>query len=114
MNSLREALEDLPGAVFADLLESSDAYLLVADVPGATAERTELQASGRRLQVTVERDADPPEGFEYRRERRPRTLSWELPLPADVDPAAASAGVDRGVLELELPRTDRETAIPIE
>ena len=114
MRSLREALEDLPGAVFADLLESSDAYLLVADVPGATAERTDLQARGRRLQVTVERGGDPPEGFEYRRDQRARELSWELPLPPDVDPAAASAAVDRGVLELELPRTDGETAIPIE
>ncbi|MEF8790912.1 MAG: Hsp20/alpha crystallin family protein, partial [Haloarculaceae archaeon] len=29
MNALRDALRDLPDAVFADLLESEDAYLLV-------------------------------------------------------------------------------------
>lgn len=114
MTPMRDALRDLPGAAFADLLESDDAYLVVVDVPGATADRTDVRAQGRRLQVTIDRTDDHPDEFEYRREGRDRELTWELPLPPDVDPGAATASVDRGVLELELPRTDRETTIPIE
>jgi HSP20 family protein len=114
MRALRDALADLPGAAFADLLERDDAYLLVVDVPGATAESTEVTADGRRLRVAVERAADPPEGFEYVRRDRDATLTLDIPLPPDADAAGASATVERGVLELRLPRGAGGTEVTVE
>jgi HSP20 family molecular chaperone IbpA len=114
MRALRDALDELPGAAFADLLESPDAFLLVVDVPGATADRTSVEARGQRLHVTVDRRLDDHGDFEVREAGRERELTWELPLPPDVDASAATAAVDRGVLELELPRTGGDATIPIE
>lgn len=115
MQALREALRDLPGAAFADLLESEDAYLLVVDVPGAAPETTEVSVEGGRLQVTARRAEGAPEGFEYRRRERDDALSFELPLPPDATAEGAEATVERGVLELRLPREgSRETTIAID
>ncbi len=115
MSALRDALSDLPDAVFADLLEGEDAYLLVIDVPGATAETVDLRVDGRRLHVTARRTDSTPDGFEYRRQERDSALEFDLMVPPDVDADAATAEVERGVLEVELPRpTSGETTIPVE
>ncbi|MEF8839716.1 MAG: Hsp20/alpha crystallin family protein, partial [Haloarculaceae archaeon] len=42
MSALRDALGELPDAVFADLLEGEDAYLVVLDVPGAAPDSLEV------------------------------------------------------------------------
>jgi len=51
MSALRDALRDLPDAVFADLLESDEGYVLVVDLPGATAETTEVLAEDGRIVI---------------------------------------------------------------
>lgn len=104
MSALRDALADLPDAVFADLLESDDAYLLIVDVPGATAETTDLTVEDGRLHVTALRKSDVPTGFEYRREGRDETLTFDLLVPPDAESTRATASLERGVLEIELPR----------
>ncbi|HKJ58751.1 MAG TPA: Hsp20/alpha crystallin family protein, partial [Halobacteriales archaeon] len=43
MSTLRDSLASLPGATIADLLESDGAYLVVIDLPGATAETTDVR-----------------------------------------------------------------------
>lgn len=116
MSALRDALSDLPAAVFADLLESESAYLLVIDLPGATADTVEAHTEGHRLSIEARRAKDVPTGFEYVSEDRSLFLDVELPLPPDVSPDGISGSVDRGVLEITLPKTS-ETAtesIPIE
>jgi HSP20 family molecular chaperone IbpA len=115
MSALREALRDLPDAVFADLLESDDAYLLVLDLPGVTAETMELRVESGRLSIEARRQKDAPAGFQYLREDRSLFLDAELPLPPDALGEDAEASVDRGVLELTLPKRggDVETEIEI-
>ena len=104
MSALRDALRDLPDAVFADLLESDDAYVLVVDLPGATAETTEVLAEDGRLVIEARRAKATPDGFRYVREDRPLFLDAELPLPPDADGDAADAEMERGVLEVTLPK----------
>lgn len=106
MSALREALRELPEAIFADLLESEDAYLLVIDLPGATAETTEVIAEPSRIDVEARREKISPEGFQYVREDRPLFLDAELPLPPDCVGDAAEAEMDGGVLEIRLPKRD--------
>ncbi|GAB6879923.1 hypothetical protein JCM17823_21970 [Halorubrum gandharaense] len=116
MSALRDALRDLPDAVFADLLESDEAYVLVVDLPGATAETVEVFAEDGRLIVEARREKATPEGFRYVREDRPLFLDAELPLPPDADGAAAEADMERGVLEVTLPKRvgGEARAIPVE
>lgn len=116
MSTLREALSSLPGAVFADLLESDDAYLLVIDLPGATADTTEVHVDDGRVTIEARREKDVPSGFEYRSEDRSLFLDAELPLPSDAVGTDASAAFDRGVLELRLPKRSSAVGreIPIE
>lgn len=115
MQALREALRDLPDAAFADLLQSDDEYLLVVDVPGATAESTSVTVEAGRLLVEAHRENSSPEGFEPVDEPRDPGIAFELPLPPDAASTDADASVDRGVLELRLPRKgSTEMKIPID
>ena len=116
MSALRDALRDLPDAVFADLLESDDAYLIVVDLPGATAETVDARLEGGRLYVEARRAKDVPPEFEYRSEERSLFLDFELPVPDDATAENAEATIDRGVLELELPKhvSTAETTIPVD
>jgi HSP20 family molecular chaperone IbpA len=112
---LREALGDLPDTVFADLLEDDDAYLLVVDLPGATAETVEARIEGGRLTIEARREKAVPPEFRYLEEGRSLFLDAELPLPPDVTGAGAEGTVERGVLELRLPKSDADSGrtVPI-
>lgn len=116
MSALREALRELPEAVFADLLERDEAYLVVIDLPGATGEITEITAEDRRVRIEARREKETPAGFNYLREDRSLFLDLELPLPPDAIGEDSRATIDRGVLELRIPRRPpaEETTIPIE
>ncbi|QKG92896.1 Hsp20/alpha crystallin family protein [Halorubrum sp. Atlit-8R] len=116
MSALRDALRDLPDAVFADLLESDDGYVLVVDLPGAAAETTEVLVEDGRIEIEGRREKAVPDGFEYVREDRPLFLDAELPLPTDADGAGADAEIDRGVLEISVPKRERDVSrtIPVD
>lgn len=116
MPALREALRELPDAVFADLLERDDEYLVVIDLPGATRETTEITAEDTRIRIEARRAKEVPAEFDYLREDRSLFLDLELPLPPDAFGDEARATIERGVLELYVPRRPpvEETSIPIE
>ena len=115
MSTLREALSSLPGAVFADVLEGDDAYLLIVDLPGATSETTGVEVEDRRVRIEARREKDVPDGFRYTREERSLFLDAELPVPPDATGDGATASMERGVLSIELPkRGTRGRTIEIE
>ena len=116
MSALREAIRDLPDAVFADLLESDDGYVLVVDLPGASPKTTEVLAEDGRIVIEGRREKGVPDGFRYVREDRPLFLDAELPLPSDADGSGADAEMDRGVLEVTIPKRtgDGSRTIPID
>lgn len=115
MSALREALRELPDAVFADVLESDDAYLLVLDLPGVTADDVELTATRGLVEIEVTRRSDAPPGFERVVEERENELSFEFPIPMDATGENAEASIESGVLELRLPKQDTstKTTIPV-
>ena len=105
---LREALDDLPETVFADLLEDDDAYLLVIDLPGVTAETVDVTIDGGRLTIEARREKSVPREFRYLTEERSLFLDAELPLPPDATGAGAEGSIERGVLTLTLPKSDAD------
>jgi HSP20 family molecular chaperone IbpA len=112
---LREALGDLPETVFADMLESDEAYLLVLDMPGATAETVDVAVVDGRLQVEARREKTVPTSFRYLTEERSLFVDAELPLPPDATGADAEGEVERGVLTIRLPKTGEDSGetIPV-
>jgi HSP20 family molecular chaperone IbpA len=109
-------MRELPDAVFADLLESDDAYLLVVDLPGVTEETVDVGVTDGKLQIEARREKDLPVEFSYLQEERSLFLDADLPLPPDATGAGAEATIDRGVLEIRLPKRDAtpEQEIPIQ
>jgi len=115
MSRLRSALRNLPDAVFADLLESSDTYLLVVDLPGVTSDTLDITVVDGRISIEARREKDVPAGFRYAREERTVFLDVDLPLPPDATEEGASATIDDGVLEVRLPKASAATHdVPIE
>ncbi|WP_076609564.1 Hsp20/alpha crystallin family protein [Natronorubrum thiooxidans] len=115
MSALRDALRDLSEDVFFDLLESEEAYLLVLDIPGVSSETLELSVEGGRIFIDAHREKDPDSDFRYLEENRPLFLEIDLPLPANAVGTEPEATVDRGVLELTLPKSPSsgETTIDV-
>jgi len=105
---LREALGDLPETVFADLLEDDGSYILVVDLPGATAETVDVTIEGGRLTIEARREKAVPREFRYLSEERALFLDAELPLPPDATGAEAEGSIERGVLTLKLPKSDAD------
>jgi HSP20 family molecular chaperone IbpA len=114
MSALRDALRDLPETVFADLLESDDAYLLVVDVPGVVPETTDVTVEAGRLRIEARREKAQPPEFRYLREDRSLFLDAEVPLPPDATDEGASASVEEGVLEVRLPKRTARSATRID
>ena len=112
---LREALGDLPETVFADLLESEEAYLLVLDMPGVNADTVDVTVEDGRLRVEARRAKSVPDSFRYLTEERSLFLDAELPLPPDATGTDADGEIDRGVLRLQLPKSadDGGERIPV-
>jgi len=115
MSALREALRDLPEPVYADLLESDEAYMLVVDLPGATADTVDARVERGRLFIEARREKGFPAEYEYVEEDRSLFLDAELPLPPDSSGNGAEGSVERGVLELRVPKQTAapSTTIPI-
>ena len=115
MSALRDALRDLPEAVFADVLESDDAYHVVLDLPGATAETVEITVENSHVAIEARRAKDVDREFRFLSEERSLFLDVDLPLPPDAAPNEATATIERGVLEFEVPKRSAtaETTIPV-
>ncbi|MFC4543041.1 Hsp20/alpha crystallin family protein [Halosolutus amylolyticus] len=104
MSALRDALRDLSEDVFFDLLESEEAYLLVLDVPGASADSLDLSIEEGRISIEARREKDLADDYDYVEENRSLFLDLEVPLPDDAAESESEAVVERGVLELTLPK----------
>jgi len=116
MSALRDALRTLPRPVYADLRESPTEYLLVIDLPGTTPGTVDASIAGGRLTIEASRVKDVPTGFEYVDEDRSIFLDVALPLPPDATGSGAEGKLDRGVLELRIPKRSASPAssVPIE
>src|SRR5437016_5800039 len=78
-----------------DLWETKDAYHLRADLPGLTAEDSEIKAQ-----------ADATEDSWLRQERRAGKFQRAFTLPVQIDPNKVEAKFTNGVLELVVPKAE--------
>lgn len=96
----------------ADVLESDDAYLVVFDAPGATAEDLAVRFDDGTVSIEIDRFREFYEGYEMVFPGRGLSLGGvaELPEEAAIDADRADATLtEHGTLEVLLPKVGAET-----
>jgi HSP20 family protein len=117
MNRLFNTVFDAPAAggglrrwvPAMDLVETQEAFVLRADLPGLSEENVNIEIEDNVLTVSGERNAEHEsreEGF-HRMERAFGSFSRSLTLPKGVDADAVKASFDRGVLEVTVPKPEQ-------
>lgn len=96
------------GPVFrpdVDILEEPDAFVIHADMPGASEETVEVQLERGVLTLHARLATKPASGRPLYAEYREGGYFREFRLSEDIDAGAVSARMKDGVLELRLPKT---------
>ena len=99
-----------------DLVDHGDELRLYAELPGYEADELDLQLERNELALRGRRRTPALEGYRVlRRERAQQAFVRRLPLPCRVEPDAVEAKLQRGVLEVRLPKAaeDRPREIPV-
>lgn len=100
----------------ADVLESKDAYLIRAELPGMKKEDINVEVKDGALSISGERKAEQPaEGVEYRHvERLAAKFRRSFSLPETVKHDGIEAAYKDGVLEIRVPKAEEAKPRQIE
>ncbi len=93
-----------------DVLETPEAYIFRADLPGVGKDRISIEVIGNRLIIRGERTPKAESGLTsyHRLERESGYFERSFGLPGDVDVERAEATYEDGVLQLVLPKSESE------
>lgn len=105
-----------------DFREASDHYVIAADMPGLGEEDVQLEIGNHTLTITGEKETETKlegqAGEAGASTKTARRYKRVLQLPQDVDEASVEAHMEKGVLQLTLPKRDASAAakrrIPIQ
>ena len=93
---------------FVDINESSDAFMISADLPGIEKSNIEVKVEENTLILTASRHidkSDTKEKFHYN-ERSFGTFSRSFKLPKTVKEEKITAKLDNGVLSIVIPKAE--------
>lgn len=97
-----------------DVLETGDAFLVRAELPGLCREDLHLQVHGRRLTLSGRREPlDDPHSYQ-RMERAYGPFKRSFELSAEVDAGGISAVYRQGVLRVNIPKRRAPAAVEVE
>ncbi len=93
----------------ADILETEKEVVVRVDLPGMTREEINLELKENVLIIRGERKSpqDAPRENYLKLERASGKFERSLTLPQEVDADKATAGFDKGILKITLPKTAR-------
>lgn len=91
-----------------DVVDSGEAFVLTADLPGFEREEIDVSLVDSTLRIEADRGTEATEETEtyLRRERTRTSLRRTVRLPEAIDAEAVTAAYGRGVLEVELPKEE--------
>jgi len=90
----------------ANILESKDAYVLEAEMPGVNKDGLEITVENGELTIVGRRAAVEVRGRELYRESRATDFRRSFELDPSIDTTKISAKIDQGVLTLTLPKAE--------
>lgn len=90
-----------------DIVETGEAFILRADLPGVSKENINIEISGSRLTIQGERpiDDEPGPAAYHHIERETGHFERSFTLPGKIDVDRARARYTDGVLDLLLPKS---------
>jgi HSP20 family protein len=93
------------GSLKLDVVETPDAYVVKAEVPGVAKDKIDVKVEDRDVTISVEfREETESNGKALWTERRYGKSSRSIRLPESIDANAAEAKHVDGVLQLTLPK----------
>lgn len=102
-----------PAGFRVDVRESSDSYLVHADLPGVNKDQIQVEVDGNQVTIRAEAKAqtEQKEGQRVlRAERFVGQFARTFVLGSELDDEKASARYENGVLELTLPKKQQPAA----
>lgn len=90
----------------ANIVESSDGYLLEAEMPGVNKDGLEVTVENGELTIIGRRARVEARGREIYRESRAFDFQRSFELDPSIDAGRITARMDQGVLKLHLPKAE--------
>ncbi|HEX4086963.1 MAG TPA: Hsp20/alpha crystallin family protein [Chthoniobacteraceae bacterium] len=90
----------------ANILETSDGYVLEAEMPGVTKESLEVTVENGELAIVGRRADKEQAGTPVYRESRQLDYRRVFDLDPSIDTARITAKIDQGILTLTLPKAE--------
>ena len=102
-----------------DVLESKDAYLVRAELPGMKKEDIKVEVKDGNLVLSGEMKSEKPDGVEYRHVERVAAKFWRsFTLPENVTQDGIQASYKDGILEIRVAKAEeakpRQIAINVQ
>jgi HSP20 family protein len=92
-----------------NVYESSEGYVLTAELPGLSADDVEISVEGNRLTLSGERRIEhPANAGKHRVERASGGFRRVIALPRDLAPEKALAVCRHGILMVRIPRLEEQ------
>ena len=90
-----------------DIIETKDAYILEAEMPGVNREGLEVQLEGAELTLIGRRRQEKTEAQPVYRESSPKDFHRVFVLDSTIDTARIEAKIENGLLALHLPKAEK-------
>lgn len=90
----------------ANILETSEGYVLEAEMPGVTKEGLEVTVENGELTILGRRQSEQNHGRELYRESRALDYRRTFELDPSIDASKVTAKIEQGVLTLHLPKAE--------
>jgi HSP20 family protein len=99
------------GSTRTSIVDTGDAFVLSADVPGLSEDGIELKATASGFELQANRAPKAPEGYTLRTsERKGLSLKRQARFPTAIDPDAVVAELADGILTVTFPKAESAKA----
>lgn len=98
--------EDAGYQPLIDIVETPEAIIILAELPGYTDEDVVLEGINQQIRISAERPEDSADDAQLHVRERPHRLARTVALPAPVDFDDSEASFAHGVCRITLPKVE--------
>ena len=91
----------------SNVIETREAYVIEAEMPGVNRDGLEITVEGNTLTLTGRRDLTPPKATALYVESKPAHFRRIFEVEPVINASKITAHLEQGLLKVHLPKTDR-------
>ena len=91
----------------SNVIETREAYVIEAEMPGVNRDGLEITLEGNTLTLTGRRDLTPPKATALYVESKPAHFRRIFEVEPVINASKITAHLEQGLLKVHLPKTDR-------